>query len=102
MNPNDKITPEQMLQMLNGRLSDKDLANLRFLLDLGPERSAEWLMDQDPDDAFYAMDLLKSCTKAIKDQIQELALEEALEEGDDQDLDLTEANLVINRIKGTL
>ena len=101
MNPNDKITPEQMLQLLNGRVSDKDLANLRFLLELGPERSAEWLIDQDPDDAIYAMDLLKSCTKAIKDHIQELALEEALEEYD-QDLDLTQANLVINRIKGTL
>lgn len=95
MNPDEKITPEQMLKMLDGRLPTRDLENLRFLLELGPERSAEWLVDQDPDNAIYAVELIKTCTKAIKDQIQAL-------EDDDELLDLTEANLVINRIKGTL
>jgi hypothetical protein len=53
------------------------------------------LQTQDPDDAVYALELIATCTAELRSKIQ------ALEE-DDEDLDLTEANLVINRIKGTL
>lgn len=54
MNPDEKLTPEQMLRMLDGRMPTKDLDNLKFILNLenlGPELAAEWLMIQDPDDA---------------------------------------------------
>jgi hypothetical protein len=96
MNPDDKIpTPEQILNMLAGSLPARDLENLRYILKLGPERAADWLMRLDPDDVDYAMELIQACTAEINDRIQAL-------DDEDQDLDLTEANLVINRIRGTL
>jgi hypothetical protein len=96
MNPDEKLpTPEQILGLLADCMPTRDLENLRYILQLGPERSLEWLQTQDPDDAVYALELIATCTAELRAKIQ------ALEE-DDEDLDLTEANLVINRIKGTL
>jgi hypothetical protein len=96
MNPDEKIpSPDQILDMLGSSMPARDLENLRFILNLGPVRAAEWMMNLDQDDAAYAMELIQSCTSEIKERI--LALDD-----DNKDLDLTEANLVINRIKGTL
>ena len=96
MNPDEgKLTPEQILGLLADCMPAKDLENLRFILQLGPERSLAWLMTLDQDNINYATELIASSITSIASKIQAL-------DDDDEDLDLTEANLVINRIKGTL
>ena len=95
MNPDEKLPSlEDILKMVGDIIPARDLDNLRVILSMGPVRAAEWLADQEPDDAEYALELIKTVTNKIRDRIQELDV--------DEEMDLTEANQVINQIRAKL
>jgi hypothetical protein len=70
-----------------------DKENLNFLMALSSDEEWEdWAQYCDEDDFAYALELMKRRTAEIS-----LAMEDMVEE---KELDLTEANALINKIKG--
>jgi len=71
-----------------------DKENLDFLMALSTDEEWEdWAQYCDEDDFAYALELMKRRTAEIS-----LAMEDLIEEV--EELDLTEANILINKIKG--
>ena len=71
-----------------------DKENLNFLMALSTDEEWEdWAQYCDEDDFTYALELMKRRTAEISLAMEDLAEEE-------KELDLTEANTLINKIKG--
>ena len=71
-----------------------DKENLNFLMALSTDEEWEdWAQYWDEDDFTYALELMKRRTAEISLAMEDLAEEE-------KELDLTEANTLINKIKG--
>lgn len=71
-----------------------DKENLNFLMALSTDEEWEdWAQYCDEDDFTYAIELMKRRTAEISLAMEDLAEEE-------KELDLTEANTLINKIKG--
>jgi hypothetical protein len=75
------------------KMNQFDKENLNFLMALSSDEEWEdWAQYCDEDDFAYALELMKRRTAEIS-----LAMEDMVEE---KELDLTEANALINKIKG--
>jgi hypothetical protein len=75
------------------KMNQFDKENLNFLMALSSDEEWEdWAQYCEEDDFAYALELMKRRTAEIS-----LAMEDMVEE---KELDLTEANTLINKIKG--
>lgn len=74
-------------------MSVRDRANLQFLLTASPEVLREWYDTVEEDDIIYAMQLLDRYSVEL--DVKHMEFEESVE----IDLDMTEAQSIIQRIK---
>ena len=72
-------------------MNQHDLNNLNFILNLSEDQMQAWLDTLTLDDLHYAWEIIRSRTAEMI--VQEMDLDEL------EDLDLTQANDLINRIK---
>lgn len=75
-------------------MNDWDRDNLNFILNTTDEDFIDWMEQADSDDIDYAIRL-------IHEHKQELALKETvlLDEWSEEQIDLTEANVVLNKFR---
>ena len=74
-------------------MNDWDRNNLNFILTSMDEAFEQWMMEAQPDDLAYALELIARHRRELSDI--EAALTEDI-------TDFTEANLIINRVKEKL
>lgn len=72
-------------------MNQHDRNNLLFILKLNPDEIHNWLNTLSVDDMHYALEIIQSCTTEMI--VEEMDLD------DQEPMDLTQANALINRIK---
>lgn len=68
-----------------------DLDNILFILNLDPDEISQWLNTLSVDDMRYTLEIIQSRTAEMI--VEEMDLD------DQEEMDLTQANALINRIK---
>jgi hypothetical protein len=68
-----------------------DLDNILFILNLDPDEISQWLNTLSVDDMRYALEIIQSRTAEMI--VEEMDLD------DQEEMDLTQGNALINRIK---
>ena len=68
-----------------------DLDNILFILNLDPDEISQWLNTLSVDDMRYTLEIIQSRTAEMI--VEEIDLD------DQEEMDLTQANALINRIK---
>lgn len=75
-------------------MNQHDLDNLLFILKLDSKQISNWLNTLSEDDMRYALEILQSRTAEMI--VEEMDLD------DQEEMDLTQANVLINRIKSEI